>query len=41
MRASTAIGPDIAKSVFQVQGVDGDGRAVIRRQSTRRYVVAF
>jgi hypothetical protein len=26
MQAITAIGLDIAKSVFQVHGVDGDGR---------------
>jgi transposase len=32
---------DIAKSVFQVHGVDADGQAVIRRQLKRRYVLAF
>ena len=28
----TTIGLDIAKSVFQVHGVDNDGKVVIRRQ---------
>jgi transposase len=40
MQAVT-IGLDIAKSVFQVHGVDGDGRVIIRRQLKRRYVLAF
>ena len=36
------IGLDItAKSVFQVHGVDNDGKVVIRRQLKRRYVLAF
>jgi hypothetical protein len=39
--AITTIGPDIAKSVFQVHGVDAQGNAVARRQLQRRYVVAF
>jgi hypothetical protein len=37
----TIIGLDIAKSVFQVHGVDADGNAVLRRQLKRRYVLAF
>ena len=41
MQAITTIGLDIAKSVFQVHGVDADGRVVIRRQFKRRYVLAF
>jgi transposase len=41
MQAVTAIGLDIAKSVFQVHGVDADGQLVIRRQLKRRYVLAF
>jgi transposase len=41
MQAITTIGLDIAKSVFQVHGVDADGRVVIRRQLKRRYVLAF
>jgi transposase len=41
MKTITTIGLDIAKSVFQVHGVDADGRTVIRRQLKRRYVVAF
>ena len=40
MQAVT-IGLDIAKSVFQVHGVDADGRVIIRRQLKRRYVIAF
>jgi transposase len=31
MQAITTIGLDIAKSVFQVHGVDAQGKVVIRR----------
>jgi len=41
MQAITIIGLDIAKSVFQVHGVDADGQVVIRRQLKRRQVIAF
>ena len=41
METVTTIGLDIAKSVFQVHGVDGAGQVVIRRQLKRRYVQAF
>jgi transposase len=41
MQAITTIGLDIAKSVFQVHGVDANGQLVIRRQLKRRYVLAF
>ena len=41
MQMITTIGLDIAKSVFQVQGVDAAGEVVIRRQLKRRYVLAF
>jgi len=41
MQAVKTIGLDIAKSVFQVHGVDADGQVVIRRQLKRRYVLAF
>jgi transposase len=41
MQAITTIGLDIAKSVFQVHGVDGEGNVTIRRQLKRRYVLAF
>ncbi len=41
MRTITTIGLDIAKSVFQVHGVDAVGLVVIRRQLKRRYVLAF
>ena len=41
MQTITTIGLDIAKSVFQVHGVDAQGKAVIRRQLKRRAVLAF
>ena len=41
MQAVTTIGLDIAKSVFQVHGVDAAGQVVIRRQLKRRYVLTF
>jgi transposase len=41
MQAVTTIGLDIAKSVFQVHGIDGEGNVLIRRQLKRRYVLAF
>ena len=41
MQAITTIGLDIAKSVFQVHGVDAAGQVVVRRQLKRRYVLAF
>jgi light-regulated signal transduction histidine kinase (bacteriophytochrome) len=39
MQTITTIGFDIAKSVFQVHGVDANGLVVIRRQLKRRYVL--
>ena len=41
MQTVTTIGLDIAKSVFQVHGVDAAGQVVIRRQLKRRQVVSF
>ena len=41
MQTVKTIGLDIAKSVFQVHGVDADGQVVIRRKLKRRYVLAF
>src|SRR3972149_9163470 len=41
MQGMTTIGLDIAKSVFQVHGVDAEGKVLIRRQLKRRYVLAF
>ena len=35
MQTVTTVGLDIAKSVFQVHGVDGGGQVVIRRQLKR------
>ncbi|HSA67402.1 MAG TPA: hypothetical protein VLE24_07040 [Methyloceanibacter sp.] len=40
-QAVTTIGLDIAKSVFQVHGIDAEGKVLIRRQLKRRYVLAF
>lgn len=37
----TTIGLDIAKSVFQVHGVDVAGEIVVRRKLTRGRVLAF
>ena len=41
MHSVTTIGLDIAKSVFQVHGVDAHGRVVVRRQLKRRQVLPF
>ena len=41
MQAITTVGLDIAKSVFQVHGVDATGEVVIRRQLKRRHVLPF
>ncbi|MET0568227.1 MAG: IS110 family transposase, partial [Hyphomicrobiaceae bacterium] len=38
---TVTIGLDIAKSVFQVHGVDAQGTVVIRRQLKRRQVLPF
>ena len=32
MHTTTTVGLDIAKSVFQVHGIDADGNVVVRRQ---------
>jgi transposase len=41
MQTVSTIGLDIAKSVFQVHGVDAGGQVIVRRQLKRRYVLAF
>src|ERR687897_2775329 len=41
MQTVTTVGLDIAKSVFQVHGIDAEGNVLIRRQLKRRYVLAF
>ena len=41
MQTVSTIGLDIAKSVFQVHGVDTNGLVVVRRQLKRRCVLAF
>lgn len=35
------IGLDIAKSVFQVHGIDAAGQVVVRRQLRRSHVLKF
>ena len=41
MQSISTIGLDIAKSIFQVHGVDVAGQVVVRRQLRRRYVLSF
>lgn len=41
MDTITTIGLDIAKSVFQVHGINADGEAVARRQLRRSRVLPF
>lgn len=41
MGEGVTIGLDIAKSVFQVHGVDAEGAVVIRQKLTRRRLLAF
>ena len=41
MQTVTTIGLDIAKSVYQVHGVDAAGQVLTRRQLKRRAVLAF
>ena len=41
MQTVTTIGLDVAKSVFQVHGVDAAGRVVIRHKLKRCYVLGF
>jgi transposase len=39
MQAVTTIGLDIAKSIFQIHGVDAASNVIVRRQLNRRYVL--
>ena len=41
MQSITTIGLDIAKSVFQVHGVDAAGQVLVRRRLRRRQALAF
>jgi transposase len=41
MQTISTIGLDIAKSVFQIHGIDLEDKVIIRRQLKRRYVLAF
>ena len=38
MQAITTIGLDIAKSVFQIHGIDAAGNVTVRRKLKRPYV---
>ncbi len=37
----TTIGLDLAKSVFQVHGIDGDGRTVLVKRLHRKQMLPF
>jgi transposase len=41
MTEVTTIGLDLAKSVFQVHGIDASGKPIVRRQLRRRQVLSF
>ena len=41
MEAVKVIGFDIAKSVFQVHGINAEGKVILRRQLKRRHVLPF
>src|SRR5262249_25472397 len=41
MTKITTIGLDLAKKVFQVHGVDGEGKVVVARKLRRKEVLAF
>jgi transposase len=41
MQTVTTIGLDIAKSVFQIHGIDAAGNVIVRRKLKRRYVLSF
>jgi transposase len=41
MQTITTIGLDIAKSVFQIHGVDGERKVALRRQVKRSQVLGF
>ena len=41
MRTITTIGLDIAKSVFQIHGVDAEGAVVIRKRISRAKLLEF
>jgi transposase len=41
MQTVTTIGLDIAKSVFQIHGIDAAGDVIVRCKLKRRYVLPF
>jgi transposase len=41
MQTITTIGLDIAKSVFQVHGIDAEGNVLIRRRLKRRELTSY
>ena len=41
MGAITTVGLDLAKNVFQVHGIDGEGKVIVRRRLRRAEVMPF
>ncbi|TXM59239.1 transposase, partial [Methylobacterium sp. WL120] len=41
MSELVTVGIDLAKSVFQIHGVDASGRVLVRRQLRRSQLLAF
>jgi transposase len=41
MTRITTIGLDLAKKVFQIHGVDGEGKVVVARRLRRKEMLAF
>jgi transposase len=41
MKTIATIGLDIAKSVFQVHGIDAEGKVAVRKQLNRARVLPF
>ena len=41
MQTVSTVGLDITKWVFQVYGIDAEGKVILRRHLKRRYVLAF
>jgi transposase len=41
MQTVTTIGLDIAKSIFQIHGIDAAGNIIVCRKLKRRYVLPF
>ena len=41
MSELVTVGIDLAKNVFQIHGVDSNGRVLVRRQVRRNQLIAF